>query len=67
MKLPLAGRLILVVEDEPIIVMDVVQALHAAGASVSARRYLLPFLITRSKTATLPKSATGWTRGTFRS
>ena len=40
MKLPLAGRLILVVEDEPIIAMDVVQALHAAGALVSQARTL---------------------------
>lgn len=40
MDLPLAGRLILVVEDEPIIVMDVVQVLQAAGATVSRARTL---------------------------
>ena len=40
MELPLAGRSILVVEDEPIIAMDVVQALQAAGAWVSEARSL---------------------------
>jgi DNA-binding response OmpR family regulator len=38
--LPLAGRSILVVEDNPIIAMDVVQGLQAAGASVSEARTL---------------------------
>jgi DNA-binding response OmpR family regulator len=38
--LPLAGRAILVVEDEPIIAMDVVQSLQAAGASVLRARTL---------------------------
>jgi CheY-like chemotaxis protein len=36
--LPLAGRSILVVEDEPIIALDVVHCLRAAGASVSQAR-----------------------------
>jgi DNA-binding response OmpR family regulator len=40
MDRPLAGRSILVVEDDPIIAMDVVQGLQAAGASVSAARTL---------------------------
>ena len=40
MKLPLTGRSILVVEDEPLIAMDVVQGLRAAGASVSEARSL---------------------------
>jgi DNA-binding response OmpR family regulator len=40
MDRPLAGRSILVVEDNPIIAMDVVQGLQAAGASVSAVRAL---------------------------
>ena len=40
MELPLAGRSILVVEDEPIIAMDVVQGLQAAGAAVSEARTL---------------------------
>jgi DNA-binding response OmpR family regulator len=38
--LPLAGRAVLVVEDNPIIAMDVVQGLQAAGASVSEARTL---------------------------
>jgi CheY-like chemotaxis protein len=38
--LPLAGRSILVVEDNAIIAMDVVQGLQAAGASVSEARSL---------------------------
>jgi CheY-like chemotaxis protein len=38
--LPLAGRSILVVEDNPIIAMDVVQGLQDAGASVSEARSL---------------------------
>jgi len=38
--LPLAGRSILVVEDNPIIAMDVVQSLQDAGASVSKARTL---------------------------
>jgi DNA-binding response OmpR family regulator len=37
---PLAGCSILVVEDEPIIAMDVVQGLEAAGAAVSKARTL---------------------------
>ena len=40
MELPLAGRSILVVEDNPIIAMDVVQGLRDAGASVSEARAL---------------------------
>ena len=40
MDLPLAGCSILVVEDEPIIAMDIVQGLEAAGASVSKARTL---------------------------
>jgi CheY-like chemotaxis protein len=39
-ELPLAGRSILVVEDNPIIAMDVVQGLRDAGASVSEARTL---------------------------
>ncbi len=39
-ELPLAGRSILVVEDNPIIAMEVVQGLQAAGASVSEARSL---------------------------
>jgi len=39
-ELPLAGRSILVVEDNPIIAMDVVQGLRDAGASVSEARAL---------------------------
>jgi DNA-binding response OmpR family regulator len=35
MDRPLAGRSVLVVEDEPIIAMDILQGLKAAGASVS--------------------------------
>src|SRR5262245_46540303 len=38
--LPLAGRSILVVEDNPIIAMEVVQSLQDAGASVSKARTL---------------------------
>ena len=37
---PLAGRSILVVEDHPIIAMDVVRGLQDAGASVSQARSL---------------------------
>ncbi|HEY7120806.1 MAG TPA: hypothetical protein VH475_29750 [Tepidisphaeraceae bacterium] len=40
MELPLAGRSMLVVEDDPIIAVDVVQGLQAAGASVSEARML---------------------------
>jgi DNA-binding response OmpR family regulator len=40
MDRPLAGRSILVVEDEPIIAMEVVRGLEAAGASVSTARTL---------------------------
>jgi DNA-binding response OmpR family regulator len=40
LALPLAGRSILVVEDNPIIAMDVVQGLQAAGAWVSEARTL---------------------------
>jgi CheY-like chemotaxis protein len=40
LALPLAGRSILVVEDNPIIAMDVVQGLQAAGAWVSQARTL---------------------------
>jgi DNA-binding response OmpR family regulator len=40
MDRPLAGRSILVVEDDPIIAMDVAQGLEAAGASVSKARTL---------------------------
>jgi CheY-like chemotaxis protein len=40
MDRPLAGRLVLVVEDEPLIAMDVVQGLEAAGAVVSLARSL---------------------------
>ncbi|HEY1246637.1 MAG TPA: hypothetical protein VGF29_17570 [Hyphomicrobiaceae bacterium] len=40
MELPLAGRSILVVEDNPVIAMDVVQGLQAAGARVSEARTL---------------------------
>jgi CheY-like chemotaxis protein len=36
----LAGRTILVVEDEPIIAMDIVAGLRAAGASVTEARTL---------------------------
>jgi DNA-binding response OmpR family regulator len=39
-ELPLAGRSILVVEDNPIIAMAVVQGLQTAGASVSEARSL---------------------------
>jgi DNA-binding response OmpR family regulator len=39
-ELPLAGRSILVVEDEPLIAMDVVDGLRAAGARVSEARTL---------------------------
>ena len=39
-EFPLAGRPILVVEDEPIIAMEAVQGLRAAGASVSQARTL---------------------------
>ena len=40
MDRPLAGRSILVVEDEPLIAMDVAQGLQTAGASVSVARTL---------------------------
>ena len=40
MELPLAGRSILVVEDNAIIAMEVVQGLQDAGASVSEARSL---------------------------
>jgi CheY-like chemotaxis protein len=40
MNRPLRGRSILVVEDQPLIAMDVVQGLEVAGASVSAARTL---------------------------
>ena len=39
-ELPLAGRSILVVEDNPIIAMDIVRGLQTAGASVSEARSL---------------------------
>jgi DNA-binding response OmpR family regulator len=54
MDRPLAGRSILVVEDSPIIAMDVVQGLQAAGASVSAARALSDAL---RKVECLPLSA----------
>jgi CheY-like chemotaxis protein len=40
MNRPLLGRSILVVEDQPLIAMDVVQGLEVAGASVPAARTL---------------------------
>src|SRR5262245_732813 len=40
MDRPLFGRSILVVEDEPLIAMEVVQALNAAGAAVAEARTL---------------------------
>lgn len=40
MDRPLAGRSILVVEDEPLIAMDVAHSLQTAGASVSVARTL---------------------------
>ena len=40
MDRPLAGRLILVVEDEPIIALDIAQAFEAAGAAVAIKRTL---------------------------
>jgi DNA-binding response OmpR family regulator len=40
MDRPLVGRSILVVEDEPLIAMDVAQGLETAGASVSVARTL---------------------------
>ena len=40
MDRPLGGCSILVVEDEPLIAMDVVQGLEAAGAAVSVARTL---------------------------
>ena len=40
MDRPLAGRSILVVEDDPLIAMDIVQGLEAAGSSVSRARTL---------------------------
>ena len=36
----LAGRLILVVEDEPLVAIDVEKALHAAGARVISAGYV---------------------------
>lgn len=42
----LAGRLILVVEDEPLIALDVEKALRAAGAKVVAAGYLESALFT---------------------
>ena len=39
-ELSLAGRSILVVEDEPFIAMDVVQGLQAKGASVSEASFV---------------------------
>jgi DNA-binding response OmpR family regulator len=40
MDRPLIGRSILVVEDEPLIAMDIAQTLKAQGASVSVARTL---------------------------
>jgi DNA-binding response OmpR family regulator len=40
MDRPLAGRSILIVEDEPLIAMDIAQSLKAQGASVSVARTL---------------------------
>jgi DNA-binding response OmpR family regulator len=40
MDRPLAGRSVLVVEDNPVIAMDILQGLEAAGASVFEARTL---------------------------
>ena len=40
MDRPLGGRSVLVVEDDPIIAMDILRGLEAAGASVSKARTL---------------------------
>jgi len=40
LRVPLAGRLILVVEDEPLIALDVENALRIAGARVVAAGYV---------------------------
>ena len=45
MDRPLGGRSVLVVEDDPIIAMDILQGLEAAGASVSKARTLCDALI----------------------
>jgi DNA-binding response OmpR family regulator len=45
MDRPLLGRSILVVEDEPLIAMNVVHELEAAGASVSMARTLRDALV----------------------
>jgi DNA-binding response OmpR family regulator len=37
---PLAGRLILIVEDDPLIALDVISALRMAGAKVLSAGYL---------------------------
>jgi DNA-binding response OmpR family regulator len=79
MDRPLGGCSILVVEDEPLIAMDVVQGLEAAGAAVSVARTLKDAL---DKVEALELSAAGldhrlrdgdssqicgWTRKTSRS
>jgi CheY-like chemotaxis protein len=38
---PLAGRLVLVVEDEPLIALDIVESFRAAGASVFTAQNLV--------------------------
>ena len=40
MSRPLAGRLILIVEDEPLVALDVIKTLRAAGARVLSAGYL---------------------------
>jgi len=40
MRNPLVGRLILVVEDEPLVALDVIRGLEAAGARVISARTL---------------------------
>ena len=45
MQRPLAGRVVLVVEDEPLIALDVIRGLEAAGARVLAARTLSDALI----------------------